>query len=114
MGANGNAHQPTAETRRLVQSLAGFGVGQVLIAAELGISDATLRKHYPDELATGVEKANALVTEALFKKATAKSGPQSVTAAIFWLKARAGWKDTSVVEHTGKDGGPQEIKVEWV
>ena len=29
-------------------------------------------------------------------------GAQSVTAAIFWLKTRAGWKETVVQENTGE------------
>jgi hypothetical protein len=30
---------------------------------------------------------------------------------IFWLKTRAGWKETNVTELTGGDGGP--LKVTW-
>ena len=37
----------------------------------------------------------------LFDIATGNT-PQSVTAAIFWLKCQAGWKDT------GKDAGPAD------
>lgn len=32
-------------------------------------------------------------------------------AAIFWLKTRAGWKETSVHEVSGRDGGPIETSV---
>jgi len=71
----------------------------------LGIDPKTLRKHYRDELYHGHVKANAKVAENLFRKATGE-GRESVTAAIFWLKARAGWRETSVHEVSGKDGGP--------
>jgi hypothetical protein len=63
----------------------------VEIAKELKISPKTLRKHYREELDTGATKANVKVAESLYRKATG-DGPQSVTAAIFWLKTRAGWK----------------------
>ena len=36
-----------------------------------------------------------------YKKATG-DGPQSVTAAIFWLKTRAGWKETFIQETAGE------------
>src|SRR5579884_3565593 len=34
-----------------------------------------------------------------------------VTAQIFWLKTRAGWKETTLNEHTGKDGRPIVIRI---
>ena len=56
------------------------------------IDPKTLRKHYRDELDTGQIKATAMVAESLFRKATT-DGPQSVTAAIFWLKTRGGLRE---------------------
>jgi len=48
-------------------------------------------------------KANAKVAENLYRKATG-DGRESIIAAIFWLKTRAGWKETSVQElNAGKD-----------
>jgi hypothetical protein len=38
------------------------------------------------------------VAESPYRKATGE-GRESVTAAIFWLKTRARWKDVSVHEH---------------
>ena len=85
-------HRPTKQGKQLALSLAGYGAPHVYIAKELGIAKATLEKYYADELATGSDRASALVAESLFKKATG-TGPAAVTAAIFWLKARAGWQD---------------------
>ena len=48
-----------------------------------------------DELDTGQIKATAKVAESLFRKATTDGHPQSVTAAIFWLKTRGGWRETA-------------------
>ena len=59
-----------------------------------------LRKHYRDELDTSKAKANAVISQSLFK--LAREG--NVTAQIFWLKTQAGWKETNHVELTGKDG----------
>ena len=67
----------------------------------IGIDPKTLRLHYRDELDLASAKANAVVGGALFNKA--KAG--DTTAMIFWMKTRAGWKETHGVEHTGKDGG---------
>jgi hypothetical protein len=91
------SHQPTTIGRRNVEALAGYGVPEVEIAGVIGIDPKTLRKHYPKELKFGHVKANAKVAENLFRKATG-DGPQSVTAAIFWMKTRARWKETSVTE----------------
>ncbi len=38
-------------------------------------------------------RATCKVAERLFKIATIGTGRQAVTAAIFWLKCRAGWSD---------------------
>jgi hypothetical protein len=57
------------------------------------------------ELDLGHVKANAKVAENLFRKATGE-GRESVTAAIFWLKTRARWKETSAIEHGGPEGDP--------
>jgi hypothetical protein len=56
----------------------------------------TLRKHYPAELDHGHVKANVRVAESLYRKATGE-GREAVVAAIFWLKARAGWRETSCI-----------------
>ena len=74
--------------------MAGYGVPEADIARVLGIDPKTLRKHYRDELDTGHIVANAKVAESLFRKATGDHR-QSVTAAIFGLKTRAGWKEAS-------------------
>jgi len=73
--------------------MAGYGVPELSIARVVGIDAKTLRKHYRDELDTGQIKATAKVAESLFRKATS-DGSQSVTAAIFWLKTRGGWRET--------------------
>ncbi len=104
------AHLPEPSQRRQVEAMAGYGVPEADIARVLGIDPKTLRKHYREELDTGHIKANARVAESLFRKATG-DGRQSVTAAIFWLKTRAGWKETSVQELAARVEAPTVIEL---
>ena len=106
-GVGRPAHQPTDQNRLQVKTLAAVGVRHEDIAAKLGISADTLTKYYRQELDDGRVDANALVAKSLFEQA--KAG--NTTAMIFWLKTRAGWKETQVNEHTGADGAP--LLVSW-
>jgi hypothetical protein len=111
--------QPTEKQRGQVEAMARYGIPQAEMARTLGIGKTTLEKHFAEELATGATKANAQVGEFLFStivglaipnRAPVTDGRARVSAGIFWAKTRMGWRETSVHEHTGKDGGP--IKTE--
>jgi hypothetical protein len=103
------AHGPDPVSRRQVEAMAAYGVPEADNRPGDRIDAKTLRRHYRDELDTGQIKATAKVAEFLFRKATT-DGSQAVTAAIFWLKTRAGWKETSVHEMSG----PQPVlNVTW-
>ena len=91
------AHRPDDTSRRQVEAMAGYGVPEVDIACVLDLDPKTLRKHYRSELDKGRIKATTKVAENLYRKATGE-GREAVTAAIFWLKTRAGWKETVVQE----------------
>jgi hypothetical protein len=81
---------PTPEQRRMVHAMAGYGVPQDDIALVIGITSRTLRKHFRHELDVAVIEANTRVAQCLFKQATT---PGNIGASIFWLKARAGWRE---------------------
>ncbi len=106
---------PTDEDRKLVLSLAGFGAPHEYIAERVhnpqtgkALGVVSLRKYFRKELDSGKDQANTLVAQSLFRHATG-SGKGAVTAAIFWMKTQAGWKEPPQgVELTGKDGGPVE------
>ena len=90
--------RPTDDQRRTMRALSGYGVPHVQIATFIGIDAKSLRKHYRDELDRGMVEANIKVAQSLFALATVE---KSVPAAIFWLKARAGWREKVELEHSG-------------
>lgn len=103
----GVAHKPDDESRRIVKMLSAVGTRHEDIASKLDITDDTLRKHYRKELDEGRIEANASVAQTLFQQA--KNG--NTTAAIFWLKTRAQWRETGNLEISGPNGAP--ITVTW-
>ena len=104
------AHQPTAETRVEVRTLASLGMPQDEIAAYIGISKPTLAKHYGEELKLSAIKANANVGKFLYTMASGSALKQGASygecsrAAMFWAKTRMGWRETNNLDHTSSDG----------
>lgn len=96
------AFKPTPEQEAQVEALAGYGIRHDEIGQYLAIDPKTLRKHFRPQLDIGLIKANASVARSLHAMAT--SG--NVAAAIFWMKARAGWREKVDVGLTGPGGGP--------
>jgi uncharacterized protein YjcR len=105
--AQGKEYVPTDDSRKLVRNLSAVGTRYIDIAQKLEISDDTLVKYYKKELEDGRIDANAAIAQTLFQQA--KDG--NTSAAIFWLKTRAGWKETNNLELTGADGG--SITFKW-
>lgn len=99
-GSGRKAHVPTEEIRKQIYALASYGVQREEIAKAIGLHENTILKYYRDTLETAGTKANALIAQSLFNKARG-NGPSAVTAAIFWLKTRAGWKEPLQLEHSG-------------
>jgi hypothetical protein len=103
------------ENRMLVQNLVACGHDHRKISEYMGVSTRTLQKYYKAELQKGATEANMLVANSLFAKATdpALVGP-AVTAAIFWLKCRAGWKEAATSQGDSiADKEEQISKIEW-
>tara|TARA_R110000851_G_scaffold120002_1_gene248108 strand:- start:41909 stop:42553 length:645 start_codon:yes stop_codon:yes gene_type:complete len=104
--------EATPEQQTQVETLAGLGMRVDEIAVMVinpttlaPISETTLRRHFERELTLGPAKANAKVAGSLFKMATGTSGvKRDKTAAIFWAKARMGWRETQHVEVDLKAG----------
>lgn len=95
--------QPTQALREQVEAYSAVGIPEVDIALVMNIHPMTLRKYFSRELRTGHVKALAKVGGTLYNLAVTHN---NVTAGIFFMKARGHWRDHTVVEHTGKNGGP--------
>jgi hypothetical protein len=102
------AFAPTPEQRRMVHAMAGYGVPQDDIALVIGITSRTLRKHFRHELDVAVIEANTRVAQCLFKQATT---PGNIGASIFWLKARAGWREKHPEPPPDPKDDPNKITV---
>lgn len=104
--------QATPEERKLVEALAGYGIGREAICllvtrpkgkaqVQAPISPTTLRKHFRQELEVAEVKVTSKVAEALVQTALDRKHPRHVAAAIFFLKARAGWSERTIHQHEG-------------
>lgn len=80
-----NAHQPTDASKRQIASMAASGVPLDKIARVMGINYRTLVKHYSADISEAKAKAEALVAQNLFSKASKGQGSEAVKAALIWL-----------------------------
>ena len=101
--------EPTPEQRKTVETMAGHGIphvdiARVIISPRTGrdIDATTLRAAFRHELDVGHVKANSAVAQSLYQQAI--NG--NVTAAIWWTKARMGWKETVQQQFWDQDGNP--------
>jgi hypothetical protein len=99
-------HTPTAEQRKQVETLAGYGLTVEQIGYVLACSHDTVKRHYVEELERGQAVAVAKVAQTAFQMATSGNEPAMT---MFWLKTRARWRE--VHEVAGEGGGP--IIVTW-
>lgn len=97
-------HKPTDKQRIEVESYSAVGLPQADIARLMGITLPTLHKYYREELDLGMAKANAQVAKTLFKEAI----KGNMTACIFWMKARAGWREKQEIVVSGSLQLPNE------
>ncbi len=109
---------PTQQQRENVEAMIGFGITQddvclLIKNSETGkpITKKTLEQYFPAEIETGQTKANAQVGRFIYASITGSPGGITderarASLAMFWAKMRMGWKDTTVLQHEGKDGGP--------
>src|SRR5438270_1069203 len=94
---------PTDAQRRQAETMAAYGIPEADIARVLGVSKPTNSK-VADFLFYGICGGTG---KPAFKDERAR-----VTAAIFWMKTRGGWSETSTHRHTGvANGDPIEVEV---
>jgi hypothetical protein len=92
--ANRPPHEPTQVDRDTVAAMAAGGIAQADIARCRGISEPTLRKHYAEELATGMTALNTMVILAHIERI--KAG--DFQAIKWWQQSRMGWSQRIVVD----------------
>src|SRR5213595_3594923 len=83
---------PDAALGKRIAFMSGVGISQVRMADIIGISPATMTKHYRREIDSGREMLIEQVGGNLFEQAMSNR-PWSVPAAIFILKTQGGWKE---------------------
>jgi hypothetical protein len=99
-------HQPTEGTRRTVWTMVAFGVPQEAICKSLKITDKTLAKHYPQEIANAKADMLGQVAGSLFQQAVGRPAEFDdagncivseqkpyAAAGMFLMKTRAGWSE---------------------
>ena len=106
------AFKPTAEQRKNVEAMTGFGVLHDQIVTLVTnpnsgnpITPKTLRKHFKRELERGKTKMISLLAGRLFSMAMSvkiAGGRASVASAIFLLKTQGGFSERIGIEHSGQ------------
>ena len=91
--------KPTDALRAKVRQLSRVGVPHDDIAKIVECSPKTLRKHFRRELDLGSAEANAMMGGYLYQNG--KDG--NVAAQIFWMKSRAGWRESAPGEPSADD-----------
>jgi hypothetical protein len=110
---------PSKDDREKIQTMVAVGVPQEKIALVFNVAEKTLRRHCRAELDTGAAVANSAVGRFLYDAATGREtylkedgtigirhigvSSATVTAAIFWMKTRAHWKELMLYGGTGPE-----------
>lgn len=90
------SYKATKQDREQVQVMTGLGLTADDICNVMGFSRATLFKYFKPELSAGNSVAKSKVAQSAFKMATGEKHPAMT---MFWLKCRAGWRETQVNTH---------------
>jgi hypothetical protein len=96
-------YEPSIADRATVQNLAAMGATHKVIAKCIGtrgISEPTLRKHFRRELDVSATEVNAMAMASIVKGLRAGEA----WATCFYLKCRAGWRETQAHAFVDKDG----------
>jgi len=84
------------------------------MADYFGISETTLREveARQPEVSDAYKRGKAKAIGNVAKNLISQAQTGNMTAAIFYLKTQAGWKETQVNEHTGAGGN--ELVIKWL
>lgn len=98
-------HKPTDEIRAKVKEMSSYGIPQAAICSVIGVTEKTLDKYYRHELDTATAEANTLVANMLFRNCM--EGKEA--SIFFWLKTRAGFKETIKQENRFVDKEGEDL-----
>lgn len=98
-----------------IERMAGIGLSRKDIRDILQLTENQMHA-YSAVLELGLSKAKLKVANAIFDGATDKKHPKFAQLAIFWAKARMGWRDDpaaadSPLTPTPEDEGPSETQL---
>lgn len=96
----------TEKDREAAQTMYAFGIPQEEIARILRMDVDTLIKRLGPEMKDYKVKANARVASTLYQMAISGNQP---AATFFWLKTRAGWRETDRLEIESRNVSIQVI-----
>jgi len=88
-------HIPTADSRQLVEHLVACDIDQESICYIIKATPFELRLHYAGELKHGLANATAQMAQSVFRAGIAGD----MKAATFWLRSRAGWRETVRIDN---------------
>ena len=95
-----------AAVRQRVLFLAANGLRPQQVAHFYDVPVETIKKTFAKEFAVGFDTVYSLISGQLVRKAL--DGDK--ICMIFWLKTRAGWRETTRNEVTGVDGGKVDLR----
>jgi len=94
---------PTDADRQKVRMMAGVaGLGRDIIGKIMGVSGDTILRHFAAELEIADAEATVKVAGSVFKTACDREHKDHMRAAEFWLRTRARWSTTDVLEVRAK------------
>ncbi len=105
MGEINNQYIVNDKHKDIVIDLSRCGVPQEVIADTLGISVPTMQKYYGDLLRAGAAEAITGAAKSLYAKV--KEGDNA--SLFFYLKTRAGYKETNVVQNQYTDTNGKDL-----
>lgn len=97
--------------RYQIQVMSGLGLKVDQMATILNLSMSNLVENYQDDIQKGRALAIERVSKVLFDMAVDYEHPNETK---FYLKAQAGWKESTQVEFPDADGKPQSISGDTV
>lgn len=98
-------YQANEQTKAQIGLMAAAGLTRHAIYTMLGIDKKTFTKYHEEDYQMGLDRMVSSVAARIYRKAISNDS-DALSAGMFLLKMRAGWKEAKHLEVTGKDGAP--------